>query len=71
MDVAGRYLSVVSSDHRRMSERLVRLKDTIAMKNDSTVRFRRLFLPIHCASGADPLPLQTRSRADCGATRGP
>ena len=62
--------SVLSSDHRRMSEGLVGLKDRIAMKNDSTVRFRRLFLPIRCASGADPSILKTRSRTDCVPTRG-
>ena len=36
-----------------------------------TVRFRRLFLPIRFASGADPTTLKTRSRTDCEPTRGP
>ncbi len=39
-------------------------------ESNSTVRFRSLFLPIRRASGADPSILKTRSRTDCGPTRG-
>ena len=72
MDVAQRYLTPnaqetpLSCTFSSSSGRLAR------RKNNTTVRFRRLFLPNSlAASGADPSTRKTRSRTDCEATRGP